>query len=206
MSKMDLNTEQAILEAAKQVFIQKGMDGARMQEIADKAGINKSLLHYYYRSKNKLFEAVFKEAFFKFIPNIMDLMNSELPLFEKIRLFAINYIDIINENPLMPVFIMHELNRDPAKVAEMIKSTGINPSKIIIQINEEIAKGEINPIDPFHLIVNLISMCIFPFVAQPILQYVIFNENSEVYAAFIEQRKREVPEFIINSIKKDKRS
>ena len=202
MAGKDLNTEQIILEAAKKVFIQEGMDGARMQEIADEAGINKSLLHYYYRSKDKLFEAVFKEAFFKFIPNIIDLMNSELPLFEKIRLFAINYIDIINKNPLMPVFILHELNRDPAKVAEMIKSTGIDPSIIINQINEEVAKGEIIPIDPFHLVINLISMCIFPFVAQPILQRVIFNEDAEVYADFIAQRKNEVPEFIINAIKK----
>jgi len=201
MSEKDLNTEQAILEAAKLVFIQKGMDGARMQEIADRAGINKSLLHYYYRSKNKLFEAVFEEAFIRFIPNIVDLMNSELPLFEKIRLFTSNYIDVINENPLIPVFIVHELNRDPDKVADMIKSTGINPSIIINQINEEVAKGKINPIDPFHLIINLISMCVFPFVAQPILQNVIFNGDTEVYSAFIEQRKKEVPEFIINSIK-----
>ncbi len=202
MTGKDLNTEQIILQAAKKVFVQKGMDGARMQEIANEAGINKSLLHYYYRSKDKLFEAVFKEAFFKFIPNIIDLMNGKLPLFEKIRLFAINYIDVINENPLMPVFIIHELNRDPAKVAEMIKSTGIDPSIIINQINEEVAKGEINPIDPFHLIINLLSMCIFPFVSQPILQRAIFNEDAEVYADFIAQRKIEVPEFIINAIKK----
>lgn len=202
MSEKDTNTEQRILEAAKKIFIVKGRDGARMQEIADEAGINKSLLHYYYRSKDKLFDAVLTEAFKGILPDVAALMTGDKSVFEKIRLFAASYIESINQNPLLPNFVIHELSRDPMTIVCLIKSSGINPLSFINQVQEEIKEGKINPIDPFHLIVNMISMCIFPFVARPILQHVVFNGDNEIFDSFIEQRKTEIPEFIINSIKK----
>jgi AcrR family transcriptional regulator len=202
MSEKDTNTEQRILEAAKKIFIVKGRDGARMQEIADEAGINKSLLHYYYRSKDKLFEAVLTEAFKGILPDVAALMTGQKSVFEKIRLFAASYIESINQNPLLPTFVIHELGRDPMTIARLIKSSGINPLPFINQVQEEIKDGKINPIDPFHLIINLIAMCIFPFVARPILQHVIFNDDNQIFDSFIEQRKTEIPEFIINSIEK----
>lgn len=200
--KNDINTEQAILEAAKVVFIKKGMEGARMQEIADEAGINKALLHYYFRSKDKLFNAVFKESFFKLFPNLVDLLKSDITLFDKIRLFVETYIDIINANPLLPSFIIHELGRNPKAVAEMIKSSGIKPAYFVNQVREEIEKGTIEPVQPIHLIVNMLAMCIFPFVAKPILQEVIFHQDQQKFDIFIQERKKEVSDFIINSIKK----
>lgn len=200
--KNDINTEQAILEAAKVVFIKKGMEGARMQEIADEAGINKALLHYYFRSKDKLFNAVFKESFFKLFPNLVDLLKSDITLFDKIRLFVETYIDIINANPLLPSFIIHELGRNPKAVAEMIKSSGIKPVYFVNQVREEIEKGTIEPVQPIHLIVNMLAMCIFPFVAKPILQEVIFHQDQQKFDIFIQERKKEVSDFIINSIKK----
>ncbi len=198
----DTNTEQSILEAAKIVFVKKGMEGARMQEIADEAGINKAMLHYYYRSKDKLFEAVFKETFLKLVPNLIEIVKTDISLFDKIRIFVSNYIDIINENPLIPAFIIHELNRNPDRVVELIKSSGINPIFFINQVDKEIKEGIIEPVNPVHLIVNMLAMCIFPFVARPILQGVIFNENRQQYEKFIQERKKEVSEFIINSIRK----
>ena len=200
--KNDINTEQSILEAAKVVFIQKGMEGARMQEIADEAGINKALLHYYFRSKDKLFKAVFQESFFKLLPNLADLLKSDITLFEKIRLFVERYIDIINANPLLPSFILHELSRNPEAVAEMIKSSGINPVYFVNQVQEEIENGTIEPVQPLHLIVNMLALCIFPFVAKPILQEVIFDQDQQQFDIFIQERKKEVADFIINSIKK----
>lgn len=202
MAEKNSNTEQNILKAAKKVFVAKGMAGARMQEIADEAAINKALLHYYFRSKEKLFEAVFTEILSKLIPDISELLLSELPLFDKIRKFTEHYIDTIRKNPLIPVFILHELNREPEGIARTFKNMGVQPQVFIDEINSEIEKGTIIPIDPFHLIVNLLSMCIFPIVSQPIMQHLIFEENGEAYTAFLEQRKKEVPEFIINSIRK----
>lgn len=203
MSEIEINTEQKILLAAKKVFTLKGMAGARMQEIANEAEINKALLHYYYRSKDKLFEAVFMDAFLTMVPDVMDLLKVEMPLFEKIELFAEKYIDIFLENPFIPGFVLNELSQNPQRIVDLISKTGIEPQFFIDQINDEIAKGKIKPIQPQHLIVNLLSMCIFPFIARPILKTIIFAQDDQKFIEFIEQRKKEVPEFIINSIKNE---
>ena len=88
----DTTTEATILNAAKSIFQRKGMDGARMQEIANEAGINKALLHYYYRSKQLLFEAVFKNAFKLLAPQLKKVLNSDDSLNDKIKNFTKNYI------------------------------------------------------------------------------------------------------------------
>lgn len=203
MSEGAINTEQKILEAARKVFTQKGMGGARMQEIADEAGINKALLHYYYRSKDKLFEAVFMEAFSKMVPSIVNLLTQEMPLFEKIELFADKYIDLFLENPFIPGFVIQELGQNPQRVVNLISDTGIQPLAFINKINEEIENGTIKPISPQHLIVNLLALCVFPFVAAPIIKGLIFTKDNDQFTEFIKQRKKEIPEFIINSIKNE---
>jgi AcrR family transcriptional regulator len=202
MSSEDKNTEQKILAAAKNVFVRKGLEGARMQEIADEAGINKALLHYYFRTKEKMFEAVFMDAFFKLVPNIISLLKSEIPLFDKIELFTRNYIDLFTENPFIPGFVMHELSRNPRRIVNLISNIGIEPKIFIDQIAEEIQNGNIEPVNPQHLIVNMLSMCIFPFAASPIIKTIIFDNNDEKFRAFIAERKVAVPAFIIQSIRK----
>jgi AcrR family transcriptional regulator len=99
MTEKNQNTETRILEAAKEIFIKKG-------------GINKSLLHYYYRSKDKLFEAVFKIAIITFAPKLFKNINKDLPFFSKIELFVEDYISLIKKNPHIPGFIIHELGRN----------------------------------------------------------------------------------------------
>lgn len=203
MPKVDLNTEQKILNAAKAVFIRKGLEGSRMHEIADEAGINKALLHYYFRSKDKLFEGVFRDAFFKLIPDTLSVLKKDLPLFEKIRIFSENYIDIFIDNPFIPGFVMHELQRDPDRIVGLIEDIGIQPEIFAEQITSEIEKGNIQPIDPRQIVVNLLAMCVFPFVASPILKTIIFRKDSKAFQEFIRERKKTVPEFIIQSIKKN---
>lgn len=209
MTQNQKDTEEKILEAAKEVFIKKGMEGARMQEIADLAGINKALLHYYFRTKEKLFDTVFKLAFSYFVPKITDIMSSEKPLFEKIEVFVDSYISLLINHPYIPRFIINELSRNPDRVVEFIdKITGSSDyrnnlfSKLEIQIQKEIKEGKINFIEPKQLIINMIALCIFPFVAKPIVKGVFFDNNKKKYNEFLKQRKTEVANFIINSIKK----
>src|SRR3954468_17116383 len=95
--------------------MEKGIDGARMQDIADKAGINKALLHYYFRSKEKLFEMIFIEEARKFMPKVTSIMVSELTLFEKVEKFVGEYIDTLLQNPLLPIFILNEIKQNPKK-------------------------------------------------------------------------------------------
>jgi TetR/AcrR family transcriptional regulator len=202
MSTKDLNTEEQILEASKKVFIRKGFDGARMQEIADEAGINKSLLHYYYRSKDKLFEGVFKEAFRKFIPAVGNIFNTEGDLFEKIKKIIDVYIDMLIVNPYIPIFILNEINRNPEKILQMIKLSGVKPENFVMLIHEAVKKKKIKPISPEQLIVNMLSLCIFPFAGRPIIQGMIFNNNKKAYDKFLMERKKEITKFIFSAIKK----
>ena len=202
-SKKDKGAEEKILIAARKVFTTKGMAGARMQDIADEAGINKALLHYYFRDKENLFEVIFLNEAQKFFPKINAIFNSDDPLFEKIENFVREYIDEMTENPYLPWFVLNEINRDPDQF--MYKIWGNDnlpkPAKFLEQIEREIKNGKIKRISPVHLLMNLISMTIFPFVAKPMMTRNIRLTDKQFYE-IMEQRKREIPKFIIDSIKK----
>ncbi|MFT3846992.1 MAG: TetR/AcrR family transcriptional regulator [Lacibacter sp.] len=200
-TKKDTSTEERILNAARKEFVANGLAGARMQEIADKAGINKALLHYYFRSKEKLFEKVFIEAMSAFLPRINAIFNSELELLEKVKAFCSEYIDKITENPFIPLFVMNEINKQPEEfVKNMWGSTKPNMKKLLLQIEDAVEKKQIRPIHPAHLMMNVIGMCIFPFIGKPIVQMVM-NVSEKQFAQLMQERKTLIPEFVWQSIK-----
>jgi AcrR family transcriptional regulator len=172
-----------------------------MQEIANEAGINKSLLHYYFRSKDRLFDAIFREAFSRFIPQSDQIMISDGKFSEKIIDFVRAYMNLLKENPYIPQFIIHELNMNPEHIMGLMNETGIEYKRILNVIDSEIKRGNIRPVDSRHFLVNLLSLCIFPFIARQILQRTILSDYNGDFERFLEERKREIPEFIINSIK-----
>jgi TetR/AcrR family transcriptional regulator len=201
-SKKIDTTEQRILDAAKKVFVKEGMAGARMQDIADAAGINKAMLHYYFRSKEKLFETIFIEVAQHFFPKIMMIFESDQGLFKKIEMFAAEYIDQMKLTPYLPIFILNEINRQPETFIKKMMGNRVPPVKRFFEdVEKEIKKGVIKPIDGAQLLLNIISLCIFPFVARPMFQMVM-NMDRAMFDKMLEQRKKEVPEFIIESIKK----
>jgi AcrR family transcriptional regulator len=201
-NKNDKSTEQKILEAAKQVFMEKGIDGARMQDIADKAGINKALLHYYFRSKEKLFEMIFMEEARKFMPKVTSIMVSEMTLFEKVEKFVGEYIDTLLQNPLLPIFILNEINRNPKDAIKKIFGNQRPPiDKVDELITKLVKKGEIKPIKGYELMVNMVSLCIFPFLARPMVQWITKATDDE-FVKLMELRKKTVVKFVIDSIKK----
>jgi AcrR family transcriptional regulator len=199
--KADKSTEQKILEAAKLVFTEKGLDGARMQDIADKAGINKALLHYYFRSKDKLFEMIFVEEASRFMPRIIETLISDMPLFEKIEKFIDSYISLLIKNPMLPLFILNEINKNPEGLAQKLWGTGRPPiEKVQEHINKEVQNGTIKPIPAIQLMMNMVSLCIFPFLAKPIVQW-ISGATPAQFIQLMEQRKKEVAKFVIDSIR-----
>ena len=194
------STEQRIFDAAHQIFVQKGLDGAKMQEIADHAGINKALLHYYYRTKEKLYETVAKAIINRAIPTIQRLVESDEPLREKMERFIDFYVDLISRNPFIPLFIIGELNRHPERFFENIFPKELPKPEIFLkQVEDEIAAGNIRPIPPRHLLVNVISMCVFPFVARPMLRLVLGMSQAEM-AQFLSERKEEIKRFAFAAI------
>ena len=195
------NTEFEILEAAKDIFQQKGMAGARMQEIADKAKINKALLHYYYRSKQLLFEAVFKSAFSLLAPQLNKVLNDDSEVFEKIESFTDNYVSFVVKHPYLPNFVIQELNKNPEFV-NTLRAQKNFPSmeKFSLQVTESIQKGLIRPIEAEQLLINILSLNIFPFIGQPLLM-ALLHVDKDRYNQILFDRKTQVASFIINSIK-----
>ncbi|MCB0578729.1 MAG: TetR/AcrR family transcriptional regulator [Phaeodactylibacter sp.] len=199
---MEETTEGKILAAAKEVFTRKGFAATRMQEIADVAGINKGLLHYYFRSKNKLFHAVFDEAFGQFALRINEVSAADMPLLEKIEAFVSQYMDTLIANPALPSFVINELNQKGEAFVKDLMSREKKPNllPLIGQIQMEIQAGRIREVNPFHLVLNMLSMCAFPFIARPLFQG-IAQIDDQTYLKLMESRKREVIDFIHNAIK-----
>ncbi len=198
----DLTTEQKILEAAKNIFLEKGLDGARMQDIADKAGINKAMLHYYFRSKDKLFEQIFTEVAGHFLPKIMAIFESEKTVFEKIETFCSEYISQVIQTPYVPIFILNEINRHPEEFLKKVFGDRMPPiEKMVKQLEKEKKEGIIKKVEPLNLLLNVMSLCIFPFVARPMIQLIAGTDRAQ-FNVMMEQRKKEVPKLIIDSIKK----
>ena len=201
MNFKETDTEIIILNAAKKVFFKKGYDGARMQEIADEAGMNKALLHYYFRSKDKLFEAIFYDAFQQFIPHMAEKMFSNISFEKKIEIFVENYLEVLIKMPQLPNFVLTEVNRNPERIAEMFSKMGLNPMLILQLIQKEMDEGRIRIINPKHFLINTIALCIFPFAAKPLMKIVLFENSTDQYNAFLNERKKEISKFIVQSIK-----
>lgn len=201
-TKKSQDTEGQILVAAKKIFQKKGMDGARMQEIADEAGINKAMLHYYYRSKQLLFEAVFSNAFALLAPQLNKILNDDSTIEEKVKNFTHNYISFIAKHPYLPNFIIQEINRNP-KFFDKIQQNTAFPTldKFNSQVALEVEQGILKPIDGKQLFINIISLNIFPFVASPLIKGFL-RIDDKGFKELVEERKKAVSDFIINSIKK----
>ena len=200
-----LNTEDKILSAAKEVFISKGFDGARMQEISDIAQINKALLHYYFRSKDKLFEAVFEDTLHQIGPIILDFVRDPIPIEVKIWRFVDNYIEIIKKNPKLPLFILNEIRVNPVRLLKYFNiEVLLDVQTLQDQLDLEVERGNYTHVDVKHFIVNVISLTIFPFIGKPIMQKTLQIEDDE-WGKFLDERKKIIPQTIMSWIKFDQK-
>lgn len=203
MGEKDSNTEERILEAAKTVFMKYGLYGARMQDIADTAGINKALLHYYFRNKEKLFDAVFSGALDKYFEQMTVFREIELPLQERLFKYVDNMFAFLEEYPQMSMFIIKEITVNPemfrAKVEEL-KSK--KDSMLIPTLTEAMDKGEIQRFDPLIFQMNLHSLVTYPFLATPLFRAI--SERSGVsYDTETKTRvKQSVKDFIAHKLNK----
>jgi TetR/AcrR family transcriptional regulator len=202
--KNDQQTEDKILQAARTVFIRHGTAGARMQEIAEEAGVNQALLHYYFRSKERLSAAVFQQVARQLFPRLFQTLGSDLPLDEKVDLIVNAYIDTLSQNRFMPAYVLSELHHHPERAEQMLTSgMGGEPSRVLApvvaklksQIDAEVKAGRIRPISPQELIVNMLSLCVFPFAARPLFAVALGLDEAH-FSAFIKQRRKNLPAFI----------
>jgi len=193
-------TEERIFEAARKVFARKGRDGARMQEIADEAGINRALLHYYFRSKQGLFEAVFAHMFEQYMRSFDAVLEPGQPFSELLRRFVDHYIDYAIEHEDMIRLMMGENLRGASILGEALAAAKHNesslPNRIEHALRAAIHSGEIREVDPSHTLLTIVSACIHFIVMKPTVQ--AMNPDAEAdFSAFTEARKQHITDLLL---------
>jgi TetR/AcrR family transcriptional regulator len=205
----DRETEQRILEAARAVFIRRGTAGARMQEIAAEAGVNQALLHYYFRSKDRLSAAVFEQFAARLFPAVIQILGGDSSLEEKVDRVIAAYLENLERNPFLPGYVLSELHHHPERVAQLLAAaTQSQPDKVLppvfrklgVQIEARVKAGAMRPIAAEQFAINLISLCVFPFAARPMLS-IAFGMDDPAFARFIARRKTELPAFFHNALR-----
>lgn len=199
MTDKEKLTEDKIAEAAREVFVEKGMDGARMQEIADRAGINKALLHYYFRSKEKLFNFIAGKLLSRVGNMFSQIMKEGVSIEEKLTCFADTYIDILLENPFLPNFILNAATRNPEFILALFQSAEIKPEEYFVPLSNQL-KAEGYNIEPHEFMVNSISLVIFPVAMRPMLQHIFFQGDKKAYNEYILTRKLKVVKFVMAAL------
>jgi len=208
-AQRDGDTEQRILDAAHVVFVRTGTAGARMQEIAREAGVNSALLHYYFRSKDRLAEAVFHRAAAQLMPAVVGVLVSDRSLPDKVRAIVEIELDRLTRTPYLPAYIISELAHHPERITQLVSAlTGARPEALgrkllrIVgdQINEAVRAGRMRPIAPEQFMVNLLSLCIFPFAARPMIG-ALMGLDDKAFARFIRERRDTLPDFFLNALR-----
>ncbi len=210
ITSADNNTEAKILDAAHAVFLRAGTAGARMQEIADEAGVNKALLHYYFRSKERLAAAVFERVARGLFARVGQTAMADLELEDKIRQIIGVYLDQFAKTPYAPGYLICEMNQHPERAEQLLQALGglsgnSTPAvpflaKLGQQIQARVAAGTMKPIAPRQFMANLVSLCVFPFAARPML-CAVFRMDDAAFTEFIEERKASLPEFFLNALR-----
>lgn len=200
-SQTEPGTEQKIMMAARKVFFQKGMDGARMQDIANEAGINKALLHYYFRTKEQLFETIFQESAGRFIPRVKQILASDDSFYVKIDRFCTEYITMAMANPFIPMFVLSEANKQSDSFLQKLFG-GASPDLSVFkkQLEDEIKAGQVRPISFEQLLMHMLGICIFPFLSRPILNTLLHIDN-EQFMQLMQERKQAATTFILQAIR-----
>ena len=196
-----MDTEEKIIEAAEAVFIKKGLDGARMQEIADEAKINKALLHYYFRTKEKLFNAIITRIITLAFPKIANALFSNIPMKEKVELIIDVYLNLMKKHPYLPFFILREINRDGSFIFKLIDTLSVDVQPVMNYIEGAMIRGEIARMDPPQVVLNIVALCVFPYAAKPVVHHVLLKGDKAETEVFFDERKDMLKKFIWNAIK-----
>jgi len=203
MTESDKQTEDKIFEAATDVFVEKGMDGARMQDIATHAGINKALLHYYFRTKDQLFNAVFEMIARKIFKKFAPVFDENLTLEEKIRFYFKEHIAFLQANPRLPGFLLNEVNRNPERIKKLLKTVDFDSIwlKLYDQHKEEFNRYNITKAKMPQLMISIAALSVFPFAARGIIEGILERTGLD-FNEYMEERKEFAADFVIKAIKK----
>ncbi len=204
----DLQTQEKIIKAANEIFEEKGFAAARMQEIADRAGINKALLHYYFRSKELLFATVFQALLKKMFEKILSVFMMDISFEKKIKLYYEEHINILIKNPNLPLFLLNEISHNPDLVQGIRETLRYSEMRDVIyrQHSKELRKFGIKKGELPQLMVTIVSMAIFPFAARNIMKMMMEQlGETRNFNSFMQARKEFASDFVITALKNRKK-
>lgn len=198
--------EQQILAAAEQEFLTRGYDGARTTSIAQAAGVTHAMLHYYFRTKEQLFERIVDEKFKTMSDSMFAIMGDpSLPIVERIKGGIEAHFDFVAQNPLLPRFVINEIISRPERYDVLYKRVGAIIDNVYrglqSEINRSAERGEIERVDIKMLFISIMSLNIFTFLAYPFMEP-LMGELMADRERFLAERKAENIETILRRIKK----
>ena len=202
---LNTETEQKIVASAEKLFYQKGKAGASMQDIADDAGINRTLLNYYFRSKDQLFEAVFRSALSRFVPTLAAMLQSDMSFQEYVPRMIATVIDAMLENPQIPSFVLQELSSNPDRMPQIIREMGIDPDHTVGKLVKESEQLPGGVDGARQALINLLSLCIFPFAARPVITEILYGGDAEAYTRAMRERKELLPVLVRRLMEKNEK-
>jgi AcrR family transcriptional regulator len=186
----EAHTEELIKEKARALFFQKGFLNATTQEIADEAGVNRALIHYYFRSREQMLDVLLDETIEEKRKRARSVLNSDLPFREKIARYIDAIVDYGLTYPYLENFIISEMARRPDKLKLICSQDKIKSSDLIRkELEAEIAAGRHGPISAEQFMVNLAALCNYPLLAKSVLQ-AIHGMSDTAYRKFLGERKQ----------------
>lgn len=200
----ELTTEEKIKLAAKKIFMQKGLAGARMQDIADEAEINKAMLHYYFKNKQHLFDMIFEEKLGLLFSALGEIVTADVPFREKVAHFVDRQSDIVSDFPSLPLFILSEAWQNPGLIQDKLKDKPLDlvSKKLKADYERAVTPTVLKEVPFAHFMLNMISLILYPVMGEPIFKGIL-SMSPRSYAAVLKQRKKMVTEVLLASIKLD---
>ncbi len=193
MKNQESDTKKRILVAAEAEFLVGGYDGSRMQAIADRAQINKAMLHYHFRSKNELFAAIFKAKALELFPKVQANLHTNKSFISFTCGFVDAYYELLIENPYLPGFLMHVA----ASHLELLEKVPIHfPKLFVAAFKTEVSKGTIRPHDAEQFLISLIGMCVIPFVGRNLFKSSLKLDEPS-FDSLLLKRAAEIKEYVI---------
>ncbi|MDR2956301.1 MAG: TetR family transcriptional regulator [Prevotella sp.] len=197
-----LEVKDKILKEAQTLFIKNGFKGTSVRDIAKASGTNVAMVNYYFQSKYNLFEIIFEDALDVLIKRVFETITSDRPIFELIEIWIHTYYEILFEYPQIAAFILNEVSLNPQGLTQRIKKR--NPysafSTIAARIEEEAKKGVIRETPAADFLLNILSLCMFPFMFGN-LAMTLMEIPRNIYDELIANHEKYVIEFTINALK-----
>ena len=186
---MEENKEMAILQAAEEEFLEKGFDGARTVSIAQKAGVTHAMLHYYFRTKEQLFQKILDEKMDLFTASVLSVISdTEKPLLERLEAGIRRHFDFLAANPGLPGFIIGEARKNGQVIGDLLRKKGLPLiSQTQFELDALAAEGKIARVDAVNLLLDVVSQNVFPFIVLPIAGAVFEEKKANDILATVKE-------------------